>query len=246
MLFTIDCGALDRKGFHALLNDTDSPLFRKGHVFYFREVNRLPASWLQELVPLLTSGLSDGNQLLFSVRENADDTWQNAETSVHALLTAAPSPVLRLPPLRRRMYELPSLVSLYLNELNNHGTHQLAGVEPEGMAYLQSYAWPGNIRQFCKVLDALAQVTSTPYITVSAILDILEAEPAPRVNGPGSAALNLDRPLNEIISDIVHIVLSREGMTQAKASRQLGICRTTLWKYLKTTSPLPAPPQKRK
>lgn len=76
-------------------------------------------------------------------------------------------------------------------------------------------------------------MTSTPYIHADDVQDILGGEEQLPAPGAEAVVLDLDRPLNAIVGDIIRLKLGQEGMTQTKAARQLGICRTTLWKYLK-------------
>ena len=49
----------------------------------------------------------------------------------------------------------------------------------------------------------------------------------------GSHALDLNRPLNEIILDVVKLVLADNAGNQSAATKQLKIGRSTLWRYLK-------------
>ena len=144
---------------------------------------------------------------------------------------------LRLAPLRQRIYEIPTLVSLYIAELANHNAYQIAGIEPEGMALLQGYTWPGNLRQLRSILDTLAQITTAPYIRADDVKDILHSqETAASESDLIGVPVDLSQPLNGIIADIIRFLLHQEGMNRTKVADRLGICRTTLWKYLKDSS----------
>lgn len=156
VLCTIDCDRMTEDAFRSLADDSDSPLYHRGHVFFFRNAEKLDASLRRRLIQLYRDGaLLAGNQLIFSVQESFRQLTEQQAACIRELYTNIPSVMLRVPPLRRRIHEIPSLVTLYLNELGVAGQHRVAGIEPEGMGYLQSFSWPGNLRQLCRVLDVL-------------------------------------------------------------------------------------------
>ena len=161
-LTIINCPALTDKSFQTLLRSNSSPLFSKNCAIYIKNLEQLPTEQQRQLLRFLASaGISSGNQLIFSVEEQPPLPGHSRDDSViHAILAELPSVTLRLPPLRRQIYEIPTLVSLYIAELANHNAYQIAGIEPEGLALLQGYAWPGNLRQLRSILDTLAQITT--------------------------------------------------------------------------------------
>lgn len=235
VLFTIDCSNLTESNFDTLFRSSESPVFRKGHVLYFHNFQFLAPNLRQQaLQHLLNGNIALGNQLIFSVaRTHIDDGY--IPQCAQDILSSMPSVLIDLPPLRKRIHEIPSFITLYLNALASHSIHQLAGIEPEGITHLQGFFWNENLRQLCRVLDTLSQLTTTPYIRTKDVRDILETEHRLSRSAPISGSvININQPLNEIITDVIHMVLAQEGMNQTKAAKQLGICRATLWKYLKS------------
>lgn len=114
------------------------------------------------------------------------------------------------------------------------------GVPKEAMAMLQHYNWPSNYTQFKRILNELALVTSTPYISAEHVAALLQKEkeqnfPANSLISAtnGSYSLDLTRSLDEIIQEIIHKVLVETGGNQSAAAKRLFISRTTLWRYLK-------------
>ena len=94
---------------------------------------------------------------------------------------------IHLPPLRERMEELPTISSLYLGNLNVELARQIIGFEPEAMALLETYDWPCNYTQFKRVINELAVITSTPYISARDVRSLLEKERASSSTGSGQA-----------------------------------------------------------
>lgn len=65
------------------------------------------------------------------------------------LLTAIGAATVRIPPLRERLRELPDLVTHLLDEM--HGRHN--GISDEAMRTLETYRWPGNLRELKNALE---------------------------------------------------------------------------------------------
>lgn len=228
-LFILDYRALSSKELEELLENSGSPLFRKGHVLLFQNVEALTPPQRKRVLWLLQNAwVFSGNQVIFTL----DETERKSEEVIREILEGLPAVVLSLPPLRQRVHEIPSLVSLYLNELRTHDALQIAGVEPEGLTYLQGFSWPGNLGQMCRILDTLAQITTSPYIRTEDVVELLKTEELP-AKSAGGITINLNQSLDEIIADVIRVVLEQDGMTRTKAAEQLGICRATLWKYMK-------------
>jgi len=233
-LYVVDCTFLNQKTLDFLLNNSESPFFETNETFYFKNLAALQQQQAHVLVSFLKSSVSAANnQLIFSAE--ADFRQDESTSTVNFWITQLNCLLLELPPLRERIHDIPSLVSLCLNELNIRLPKQVAGIEPEGISLLQGYPWPHNLSQLYSVLSSLTQLCDTPYIRAKDVQDALRQEmrrftiPSPAA----SAAVNINQPLNDIIHDIIHLLLAQKGMTQERAARQLGICRTTLWKYLK-------------
>ena len=105
------------------------------------------------------------------------------------------------------------------------------------MEMLQSYEWPQNYTQFKRVMNELAVLTDTPYITGNSVAALLDKERSFISAGPEAAAMpaamDLHRPLEDINRDIIKKALADNQGNQSATAKQLGISRTTLWRYLK-------------
>jgi two-component system, NtrC family, response regulator AtoC len=67
---------------------------------------------------------------------------------------------IELPPLRERISDLPLLFDFFLKKYASRSSKRLA-VNPEVIAHMQSYGWPGNVRQLENVVErAVALNTS--------------------------------------------------------------------------------------
>jgi transcriptional regulator with GAF, ATPase, and Fis domain len=71
---------------------------------------------------------------------------------------------IHLPPLRERTEDLPLLVEHFLGSLNRKYDRRIERLTPEALALLQSYLWPGNIRELRNVLERVFIETQAEVI----------------------------------------------------------------------------------
>jgi transcriptional regulator with PAS, ATPase and Fis domain len=233
-LVTIDCELLNDKSWEYLVNHYSSPFNDINNTIYFKSIEALSKERSQQLLSLIVDvNLNKRNRLIFSCTSNLNALIPSAAQEFVKRLSCL---TICLSPLRERVMEIPSLSSIYLGSLNVELGKQLIGFEPRALELLQQYHWPQNYTQFKRLLNELAVVTTTPYITSISVSNLLDKER----NTIGSnyttvdngSLLNLNRPLDEITQDIINQVLTEKHGNQAATAKQLGISRTTLWRYL--------------
>ena len=108
-----------------------------------------------------------------------------------------------------------------MNSLNLELGKQLSGFEPRAIEMLRQYPWPNNYTQFKNLLRSLATLTNGPYI-----------RSAPAAHPAAVVSTDTSRTLESIIGEVVQQTVAAHGGNRAAAARQLGISRTTLWRYL--------------
>ena len=129
--------------------------------------------------------------------------------------------------------------SLYLNNLNVELNKQIIGFEPEAMKFLTDYSWPGNYNQFKRLINELVLISSSPYIKLNSVKKVIEKEnsdlPVDQNSSNKFISLKIgkNKTLEEINSEIIEQILNYNNWNQSLTAKQLGISRTTLWRYLK-------------
>lgn len=181
-LCVVDCDRADSRFWQSFVTRTDSPLYDTGCTFYFKNSNCLTGKQADSLARHILSGRN--NRFLFSV---VTDTPQAEDCPICRVLRQQCSCLtLRMPPLRERVFEIPALCSLYLNEFNAESAHQVIGFVPEAMELLQSYPWPGNMDQLKRIIRQLTLTAERSYISAESVRQQLLLEsPQPMVRGPG-------------------------------------------------------------
>lgn len=227
----VDCELAGDKTWDFLLNHYNSPLNDSGGTVYFQHLEQLPENRWQELLSLiLDTGLSRRQRLIFSCLHPRGEELPEIAKSFDLRLGCAK---LQLPALRDRTDEIPSLASLYLASLNPEIGKQISGFEPAALEKLRQFDWPYNYTQFRQVLQSLAATTRSTYISSRAVADLLAQERGLTRNFPAGAVREKGGDtLEEVIIGAIRQTLAACGGNQTAAARQLGISRTTLWRYL--------------
>ena len=228
-----DCAVMNEKSWDFLLNHHSSPLNASGSTIYFQHFeSAAPGRRIELLSVIQETDLARRNRLIFSCT-NREDAPPGAERLFSIKLGGL---VLRLPTLRSSADEIPSLANRLLAVLNPELGRQIIGFEPRAMELLRGCEWPYNYTQFKGALSQLALLTASPYIRGDAVAEVLSRE-RDAAREPAPAAPPGGRTLDQIIRDAVLGALSDNQGSQTAAARQLGISRTTLWRYLKQKEP---------
>ncbi|MBI5515251.1 MAG: sigma-54-dependent Fis family transcriptional regulator [Deltaproteobacteria bacterium] len=123
--------------------------------------------------------------------------------------------VLRLPPLRFRTADIPAIAGELLLRIQSEvGERRL---DRDALTRLQSYGWPGNVRQLANVLRRAVAQTNAFVLTEADVVAALADEPDAR------------REIREgATAETIRAVLKAEGGRIAPAARRLGMARSTL------------------
>lgn len=146
---------------------------------------------------------------------------------------------IQVPSLRDRLEDLPELVGAILAELGARFDRVLAPPEPEVLAPLLGYSWPGNVRQLVHVMERLLvscpEAPFGPGQLAQVIREApdLESRPGPREAGVEVAteAAPEVEPCAERGGEEARRIagaLLATGGNLARAARRLGVPRTTL------------------
>lgn len=235
--YTIDCELLGERRWYTLFSSPNSPLCSMKTTLYFKNINYLTTSQVEKLITYLEqTNLSKTNHLLFSYVDKKESP-SGQSTICNYLLNRMQCLLLHLPPLRERKKDIPSILTLYLNQLNLEMGKQIIGFEPDAMELMKNFSWPQNLNQLQRILRELVVITKDSYINKDTILQLLKNE---SLSYPETWShtedfmFDLNRTLDEINYDIIRIVLQEEDMNRERTAKRLGISRSTLWRILKS------------
>ena len=131
---------------------------------------------------------------------------------------------LRMPSLQERRDDIMLFANFFLDRANRELGRELIGFDAEAAMLLQSYSWPGNLRQLKNIVNRATLLAQGSFITVRD-LDLPRTE---------QSVPNL-QPLYDKDDEKKRILdaLKHTGNNKSKAAALLGIDRKTLYNKLK-------------
>ena len=143
---------------------------------------------------------------------------------------------LCLPPLRERPDAVWPLAQGFLESLSRHAGREVIGFSDAARWALESYAWPGNIRELRNVIEHTVVLTPHPVVELADLPESLQ-------HAYGNSPFRFDRPApaaaNELAAarkggelERLREALQRNNSSRTGAAAELGISRVTLYKKL--------------
>jgi DNA-binding NtrC family response regulator len=147
---------------------------------------------------------------------------------------------VELPSLRERASDMPLLAEHFLRRSNERHKRNVDGFEPEAMAVLEAYPWPGNIRELENIIERMVVVKGKGFITLG---DLPPQIRAPRSLTPKGTptpipvlpqdGTDLRAMLEAVEERMIGEALERTGGNKNRAAELLGLNRTTLVEKLR-------------
>jgi formate hydrogenlyase transcriptional activator len=125
---------------------------------------------------------------------------------------------IALPPLRRRLEDIPLLVAHFVRRYSESMTKRIEKITSDAMEALLRYPWPGNIRELQNVIERAVILTQGDVLRVSALPThrALPSEGSTLADAERDHILNALRESNWVVGGA------------AGAAARLGVKRTTL------------------
>jgi len=121
---------------------------------------------------------------------------------------------IRMPPLRERAGDIPSIVDFCLQNLVRQKKTRVSKVSPEVMAVLTQHGWPGNVRELENVIYRSAVIAQGDAILMKDLpVELRGASPS----GEGSAAPFAAAGRTEAAATVTATAPAAEALTLARA-----------------------------
>jgi formate hydrogenlyase transcriptional activator len=155
---------------------------------------------------------------------------------------------IEMPPLRERRKDIPLLVEYFINRFARKAGKSFQAVNKKSLELLQSYAWPGNIRELQNVIERSVIVCETENFSVDeswlsrqppatepnpelglfkkvpsqekAIIEAALSESGGRVYGPSGAAAKLGMPRSTLESKIRSLKINKNRFDATGTSKK--------------------------
>lgn len=138
---------------------------------------------------------------------------------------------IKLPPLRERKEDIPTMIDHFIYTNRNQINREVKGIDDEAKAILVNYNWPGNVRQLNNVIERMMILSDGGKLTKEQIPSDITSD----VNNMIFTSLDLDNidTLEAINYKYVKNVVEIYKGNIKKASEVLGISRATIYRFLK-------------
>lgn len=137
--------------------------------------------------------------------------------------------MIPVPPLRERLGDIPELVQHFLGSARKG---RPMPIDPEALAALAAYHWPGNVRQLENELRR-ANVLADNCIRLEHLSPALTAKMQAEHKTDENGSLNLRERVDALETQLIQRALREAGGNQSRAAESLGVSRFGLQKMLK-------------
>lgn len=146
--------------------------------------------------------------------------------------------ILKVPPLRERLEDIPVLLNKFLSEFGRRHQMKVPNVDDEVYEHLRQQQWPGNIRQLRHEMERAIIFATGNRLRIS---DFRRSEPAAANNigldgyNNSEKAGNLQNAIAEVEDSLIRQALVRFKGNKKRVAEELGISRSYLYKKLGAT-----------
>jgi transcriptional regulator with PAS, ATPase and Fis domain len=240
----------ERKGRKGKIEQAD-----KGSLF-FDEAGDMPADVQVKLLRVLQDGSYQrvgGNELRHSNFRLISASNRNFEAMIADgtfrldLFYRIGAVTIHLPALRERLEDIPLLAGLALEQFAARHGQRPKTISDEGLVFLRSQPWPGNVRQLIHVVERAAIFSESDVIGPGdfGLVDANEGQvssqvlPAYPLNGVASAVdrrgaepVRVSGAVKQVEEELIREAMARCHGNKKRVSVELGISRSYLYKRL--------------
>jgi len=145
----------------------------------------------------------------------------NSDLFREDLLYRINSILIKVPPLRDRVEDIPVITFHYLKKISHINSKNIRRISPEAMDIITNYRWPGNVRQLINALEHCAITCTGDTVEVTDLPDYVFSERKATGNEQNVAR-------QKLLS-----ALALNNGNRTLTAKHLRISRVTLWKRLK-------------
>lgn len=220
-------GALtDKTGAFVAANGGTIFLDEIGNLSYEVQIQLLRALQERKIRPVgSTQEISVDIRLVSATNENLEQAIEKG-TFREDLYHRINEFTLRMPDLKERKEDILLFANFFLDQANKELDKHLVGFDAKASQALQSYHWPGNLRQMKNIVKRATLLAQGSFITLLELgTELLEA---PVSTGTSMALRNEETEKEHILE-----ALRQTGNNKSKAAQLLDIDRKTLYNKLK-------------
>ena len=139
---------------------------------------------------------------------------------------------IQIPPLRERKEDIPELCNYFMSRIRDTENLSVLAAEPAALAKLTAYDWPGNIRELEAAVESAMHKAQYEGRTVLSENDLILGQKNSVMTEGLSQSGNFHDQVKDFKLKIIKQKLAEVGGNQLKASKELGLDRSTLRRLL--------------
>jgi PAS domain S-box-containing protein len=130
---------------------------------------------------------------------------------------------IHIPPLRERRNDIPLLVDHFLGQVAQRSGRQMPTMGAEALSVMMEYTWPGNVRELQNAVQfAIVKSNKRTIAADDLPLELRRVKENALRRGPA----------RKLSARSVRKALIKTGGNKARAARELGVGRATLYRFL--------------
>jgi two-component system, NtrC family, response regulator PilR len=138
---------------------------------------------------------------------------------------------IHLPALRERVEDIGLLAKFFLTQCSDRAGKSIVGIAPDALRCLESYSWPGNVRQLENTIERAVALETTREIRMERLPDMIR-NGSDQVQGDmftlPEGPFDLESFLSQIESSLIHQALSQTEGNQTLAAQKLNLTKGSL------------------
>jgi two-component system response regulator HydG len=235
-LVTVDCQSLSPALLSAALFGQAAFVAAERGTLLLNEISGMPRCVQAQLQKLLDAGDTKDVRLVSTSSRRMDQLVETKSFLADLCYRLNTLPI-EVPPLRRRLQDVPLLAQYFLSGLGQEGRGFT--LSEEAADALCRYHWPGNVRELKAALQSASARSVDETILPEHLPEaITSAGRGHAAEEPfASSELNLARLERQAILRALQV----SGFDKAKTARLLGIGKTTIYRKLNEMSGKPRP-----
>lgn len=203
-----------------------------GATLFLEDVHQLLPAAQKKLLPILKRLSKENRVKIISTSELPVEATVNSGRLLRQLRPYLDEVRIELKPFSAYASDIRNMISMYLAALDVRCATRAVGIKEGGISLLTAYDWPGNLRQFMRVMNELALGCKGAYISETQVRRAIQNE-LNHYRHASLVAMDLSGSMKDIEARIISHIMEEEGMNQAKVEKRLGISHSTLWRKLK-------------
>lgn len=209
------------------ISSPTSPIYDTNQNFIINNIEEKNIKDIKNLISIIENTSFNNNWFLILDKKLSNKElliWLNEKTSFNSIFTKK---------INFSENILSSIITLLISKYNNLHEKNVIGIEPEALEYIKTYNWPGNYKQLSKSVENMIIDTNNSFISKNIVEKSVKRSEQLFLNIDKNTYFDFDNKSLEQIKKlaILHVLKNNNG-NKVLTAKQLGISRSTLWRYL--------------